>query len=154
MASPQHDAFIAASQQLMADLYAMYFRAHGAHWNVEGPFFGPLHDFFAKIYEDVHDSIDVVAEGIRFHKEYAPATFSVFHQLTNIADVQVKGGNPIEHLRAVYEANEMVLTSLQAAFNASEAISDVGLANFFQDRIMSHDKWAWQLRSHLKGSMT
>lgn len=152
MATPQQETFVDASRQLMADLYVLYFRAHGAHWNVEGPFFGPLHDFFGKIYEDVHDSIDTVAEGLRFHKFYAPATLSAMLKLTNIGDVQVADGNPIQHLRAVAEANELVLTSLHSAFNAAESLSDIGLANFFQDRIMQHDKWAWQLRSHLKGA--
>ena len=150
MATLQEETFVTASRQLIADLYSLYFRAHGAHWNVEGPFFGPLHDFFAKIYDDVHDSIDPVAEGLRFHKFYAPATVGFVLSTTNIADVQVKGGNPTEHLQAVLDANTDVLTSLHAAFNASESLGDVGLANFFQDRIMQHDKWAWQLRSHLK----
>lgn len=152
MATPQQENFETASRQLMADLYAMYFRAHGAHWNVEGPFFGPLHDFFGKIYEDVHESIDTVAEGLRFHKFYAPARLSVMHKLTNIADTQVPDGNPIHHLIAVFEANDMVLTSLRIAFSAAEALDDVGLVNFYQDRIMQHDKWAWQLRAHLKGA--
>lgn len=153
MATPQQETFVNASHQLMADLYALYFRAHGAHWNVEGPFFGPLHDFFGKIYEDVFDSIDMVAEGLRFHKFYAPATLGTMHKLTNIADTQVKDGNPIQHLAAVLEANELVLTSLHAAFNAAEELSDVGLSNFFQDRILKHDKWSWQLRAHLKGAV-
>lgn len=152
MATPQEETFVNASRQLMADLYAMYFRAHGAHWNVEGPFFGPLHDFFGKIYNDVFDSIDDVAEGLRFHKFYAPATLGAMLKLTNVADIQVKDGNPVQHLKAVLEANEMVLTSLHVTFNAAEGLSDIGLSNFFQDRIKQHDKWAWQLRSHLKNS--
>lgn len=150
MASPQQEAFVTASQQLMADLYALYFRAHSAHWNVEGPFFGPLHDFFGKIYDDVFTSIDTVAEGLRFHKFYVPATLRTMSKTTNVADILIDDGNPMRHLQAVLDANTLVLTSLHAAFNATEAISDVGLANFFQDRIMQHDKWAWQLRSHLK----
>ena len=150
MASPEQAALASGLKELVANLFAMYIRAHGAHWNVESAFFGPLHDFFAKIYDDVHDSIDPVAEGLRFHKFYAPATLGFALSTTNIADMQVKGGNPTEHLQAVLDANTGVLTSLHAAFNAAEALGDVGLANFFQDRIMQHDKWAWQLRSHLK----
>lgn len=149
MASPQEEQFVAVSRSLMADLYAMYFRAHGAHWNVEGPFFGPLHDFFGAIYNDVHDSIDQVAEGIRFHKFYAPATMDIMSRLSSIPDVQVKGGNPNEHLQSVLDANDMVLTRLVEAFKLAEEV-DYGLANYLQDRIMKHDKWGWQLRSHLK----
>lgn len=149
MAAPQVEQLVASLRSLMADLYALYFRAHGAHWNVEGPFFGPLHGFFGSIYEDVHDSIDQVAEGIRFHKFYAPATLDAMSQLTSIPNTQVKGGNPNDHLQNVLDGNEMVLAALKTAFTAAEPV-DVGLANFLQDRIMAHDKWAWQLRSHLK----
>jgi DNA-binding ferritin-like protein len=65
-------ALVGALRELLGNVYGMYFRAHSAHWNVEGPFFGPLHDFFGELYEAVFDSADLVAEIMRFHRYYAP----------------------------------------------------------------------------------
>ena len=50
---------------VMANTYAMYFKAHGFHWNVEGKDFSQFHDFFSGIYQELFAAVDTIAEEIR-----------------------------------------------------------------------------------------
>ena len=150
MVTEQEKTLILTLRDLMADLYALYFQAHAAHWNVEGPFFGPLHDFFGHLYEDVFASIDLVAEGIRFHHAYAPISLGKLLENKSVEDLAVKNGNAQDLLRSLATANELVGISVRRAFRAANDAKDDGLANKLQDQMFVHDKYAWQLRSHLK----
>ena len=60
---------------LLANIYQMYFKAHGFHWNVEGSNFAEMHGFFEKIYEDVDDTIDTIGEWLRKFDVVVPPDF-------------------------------------------------------------------------------
>lgn len=142
--------FVGALRELLGNVYGMYFRAHSAHWNVEGPLFGPLHEFFAKIYEDTFESADVIAEAMRFHRYYTPDSIQAIAELSKVNAIPLKTGNPKALLEDLSQANVVVLQSLHKAREAAASIGDTGMENKLQDRIYAHDKWAWQLRSTLK----
>ena len=150
MPSPSESVLSAALKELMANLYVMYLRAHGAHWNVEGMLFAPLHKYFGQLYEDVFESIDPIAEALRQHDVYAPYTLSHVAKLATIADAQLVNGQPTPLLQDLVGVNSQVQTSLAKAFRAAESAGDLGLANILQDRMAAHLKHAWQLRAHLK----
>lgn len=150
MATPEETALAAGLRELLGSMYAMYFRAHGAHWNVEGPFFGPLHGFFGDIYEDVFGSIDQTAEYLRFHHFYAPYTISGIQRINPIADTPLTTGDPIPLLTDLLSVNSLVLQALFKLKPLADGVQDLGLSNFIDERINAHNKWAWQIRSHLK----
>ena len=55
-----------ALKTLLATEYAFSIKAQLFHWNVEGPDFAQLHEFFGNLYEEVYNgSIDRTAEYIR-----------------------------------------------------------------------------------------
>jgi starvation-inducible DNA-binding protein len=66
----------------LASTFAYYLKAHMFHWNVEGPDFGELHEFFSNIYEDAFHAVDPIAEYIRTTEEYAPGSLSRFQELS------------------------------------------------------------------------
>lgn len=145
------EAALATSlRELLGNVFVMYLRAHGAHWNVEGALFHSLHDFFSDIYEDVFGSVDPIAEALRFHKFYAPNTISMMQRFSNIPDVIIESGNPVLMIQDLMAVNSKVLESLFKVMPLADAAGDPGLSNFIQDRINMHNKWAWQLRSHVK----
>ena len=62
---------------VLASHYAFVIKAQFFHWNVEGPDFAQLHEFFGNIYEEVYgNTIDRCAEFIRVLDDYAPDEFS------------------------------------------------------------------------------
>ena len=132
----QEGALATTLTDLIANLYQLYLVAHSAHWNVTGPQFVSLHQFFGTLYEDTFGSIDGFAEGLRQHGYLAPSDITAKTTATTEADAWLK---------AAEDANAEVLTLLQATYDAAEAAQDCGLSNYTQDRLLAHRKWQWQL---------
>lgn len=131
---------------LLANTFVMYMKAHGYHWNVIGPDFPQLHVFFGDLYEELHSSLDEIAEQLRTVRSFAPGTLRRMVELSTIQedDMISKPENMAQRLVA---ANEEVMSNLRDAYNKAEAASELGLSNFLQDRLTIHAKHGWMLRS-------
>lgn len=134
---------------LLASNFAYYLKAHGFHWNVEGPDFGELHAFFQAIYEDAYSALDPTAEYIRYLGEYSPASLERFSELT-----QISGQTKIPRARLMLEElhanNDQMIDILNACFSSANEENEQGIANFIAERLSAHGKYRWQLLSYLK----
>ena len=135
---------------VLATSYAFQLKAHNYHWNVEGVNFPQYHDFFGKLYEEVHDAVDSIAEHIRALDGYAPGSFDRFKQLSSIADETSIPSAQMMCSRLL-EDNNKVIQDLTFAYTEAESKKQFGLANFLQDRIDIHQKHGWMVRSIVKG---
>lgn len=142
----KHMPCVEALKQGMSDSYAMQYRAHAYHWNVEGPDFQEMHAFFAMIQDDVYESIDKWAENIRTMNAMAPQSLAEVGMPSTIEDVMV-GSDPMEMCIALYEANEVCIASVNEAFRVASEMNEQGIANFLADRDAAHKKWRWQLNA-------
>lgn len=135
---------------LLATEYSFVIKAQYFHWNVEGPDFAQLHEFFGDIYDEVYDnSIDRTAEYIRTLNDYTPGSFERFHELTQISD-QTKVPRARLMLEEMLQDNQTMIGLLNECFAAAEQENQQGIANFIAERIDAHGKWGWQIRSFLK----
>ena len=134
---------------LLATNFAYYLKAQGFHWNVEGPYFGELHDFFQAIYEDAYSALDPTAEYIRYLGEYSPASLERFSELTEIAG-QTKIPRARLMLEELYVNNDQMLDLLNRCFAEANNDNQQGIANFIAERLSAHGKYRWQLTSYLK----
>ena len=135
---------------LLATEYAFSLKAQLFHWNVEGPDFAQLHEFFGNLYEEVYNnSIDKTAEYIRALGDYAPGSYERFSELTLI-----KGQTKIPRARLMIEEllqdNDLMVNLLNEDFAVAEQENQQGIANFIAERIDAHQKHGWMLRSFLK----
>ncbi len=135
---------------LLATEYAFVIKAQFFHWNVEGPDFAQLHDFFGDLYNEVYDnSIDRTAEYIRTLDDYAPGSFERFTELSRIS-----GQTKVPRARLMIEElltdNGQMIALLNECFADAEAENQQGVANFIAERIDAHGKHGWMLRSFLK----
>ena len=134
---------------LLATNFAYYLKAQGFHWNVEGPDFGELHDFFQAIYEDAYSALDPTAEYIRYLGEYSPASLERFSELT-----EIEGQTKIPRARLMLEElhvnNDQMLDLLNRCFAEANNDNQQGIANFIAERLSAHGKYRWQLTSYLK----
>jgi starvation-inducible DNA-binding protein len=135
---------------LLATEYAFSLKAQLFHWNVEGPDFAQLHEFFGNLYEEVYNgSIDKTAEYIRALGDYAPGSYERFSELTII-----KGQVKIPRARLMIEEllanNGQLLELLNKCFATAESENQQGIANFIAERIDAQQKHGWMLRSFLK----
>ena len=136
-------------KKVLADTFAMYLKSHNYHWNVEGPMFPQLHEFFGNLYEELHGAVDPIAEEIRALDAYAPGSFTRFLELTDIED-EMNIPMAIEMVSRLREDNQKVLTTLNMSFALANEFNLQGLADFIAGRIDVHNKHAWTLRSILK----
>ena len=135
---------------LLATEYAFSIKAQLFHWNVEGPDFAQLHDFFGNLYQEVYgNSIDKTAEYIRTLDEYAPGSFERFSELS-----QIQGQTKIPRARLMIEElladNSILINLLNDCFAVAEQENNQGIANFIAERLDAQAKHGWMLKSFLK----
>jgi starvation-inducible DNA-binding protein len=135
---------------LLATDYAFSIKAQLFHWNVEGPDFAQLHDFFGNLYQEVYgNSIDKTAEYIRTLDEYAPGSFERFSELS-----QIQGQTKIPRARLMIEElladNSILINLLNDCFAVAEQENNQGIANFIAERLDAQAKHGWMLSAFLK----
>jgi starvation-inducible DNA-binding protein len=133
----------------LADTFFMYMKAHSYHWNVEGINFPQLHGFFGDLYEELHGSIDPMAEHIRALNEYAPRNIEEMYEDKTV-DCKNSAKSAKEMVSDLLQTNEQVVISLNNLFTELEKKNDQGFMNFVADRLDTHKKHGWMLRSILK----
>ena len=140
--------------ELLADVISFYFRAHGAHWNVKGADFSEYHKLLLKIYEDVYESIDPIAENLRKLGSIAPFTLGSFLALRTIEDASAIMQDPIALASDLLSTNDIILDELSDAFDCATMYGQQGIANFLAGRIDQHQFWKWQLTASLGQEVT
>jgi starvation-inducible DNA-binding protein len=138
-----------ALKTLLATEYAFVIKAQQFHWNVEGPDFVQLHEFFGNIYEDVYGAIDPTAEFIRTLDEYTPGSFERYTELSIIS-----GQTKIPRARLMIEEllanNGQLIDLLNQCFAEAEQENQQGVADFVAGRLTAHNTHSWMMKSLLK----
>jgi starvation-inducible DNA-binding protein len=140
--------------QLLADSYMLYLKTHNYHWNVTGELFHPLHEQFEEQYTELAEAIDEIAERIRALGFRAPGTFKEFQELTSIEeDEAADRPNAMEMVKRLAQANEQVLRTCRKALKPCDVDggdNDEATIDLITQRLHTHSKAAWMLRSHLE----
>lgn len=129
-----------------ASVFALYLKSANFHWNVEGADFYQYHKLFQKVYDDVYESIDPLAEHLRAIGTYVPATLGRITELSEVSDV-ARVPSALEMVKELHDDNAKVIESLTASFAEAEKHNMQGLMNFLAARLEQHNKWAWFLRA-------
>jgi starvation-inducible DNA-binding protein len=144
------DELVTAMKIVLANTFAMYFKAHGHHWNVEGKDFSQMHDFFAGIYEELFAAADTIAEKIRALDDYAPYNMTELASTTTVKESSIFGLDVAGMIGDLLDANGAVIEALNSAHKLAEAEGDRGLVNMLEERLDVHAKHAWMLRATSK----
>lgn len=134
---------------VQASTFAFYLKTHNFHWNVEGPDFPQYHKFFEELYTELWLAVDPIAEHIRALGAFAPGSLARFAELSVIED-ELKVPAGIAMIAKLHDDNEQVIGTLFKAYEYANAMQEIGLSNFIQDRVDVHKKHAWMLRSILR----
>ncbi|MEM1243600.1 MAG: Dps family protein [Pseudomonadota bacterium] len=134
--------------KLLADTYTLYLKTHNFHWNVTGPMFQTLHTMFEDQYMELRDAVDVIAERIRALGFQAPGSYAQYSKLTSITEeVQVPKAEAM--IRQLVEGNECVVRTAREMFPHVSEANDEASADLLTERMETHEKAAWMLRSML-----
>ncbi|MCA3185375.1 MULTISPECIES: Dps family protein [unclassified Cupriavidus] len=134
--------------KLLADTYTLYLKTHNFHWNVTGPMFNTLHTMFETQYTELALAVDAIAERIRALGYPAPGTYKEYAKLSSIAE---EDGVPeaTEMIRKLVEGQEAVVRTARSLFAVIDAAGDEPSADLLTQRMQTHEKTAWMLRSLL-----
>ena len=129
---------------VLASTFAAKLKAQSYHWNVIGPDFPQLHDFFATIYEDYEGAVDPLAEHIRQLDSFAPGTLGRMKELSVIMEDE-KIPTAEKMLSNLQVCNENLMNEVIKTYNMAEEQKDFALSNYLQDRITAHKKLNWMI---------
>lgn len=141
-----NESVVAALRVLLANTVAFAYKAKGYHWNVTGPSFAQFHEFYGDLYEDLDEAVDPIAENIRKAGALAPAGIEELEDLSQVTKAVVTS-DPMAMAQDAFATNALLLASLMQAFEAASGANEQGLMNFLADRIDTHRKHAWMLKS-------
>lgn len=142
------DELIEELKTALATSFAFYLKAQYFHWNVTGKDFVQLHDFFGKLYEEVLDSIDTMAEHIRALDAFSPGGLKRMIDLSLISDTDIIPTDEMM-VNILSQNNQTLIKQLNKVFELADSENEQALADFISQRLASHKKHAWMLRSIL-----
>ena len=131
---------------VLASTYAAALKAQAYHWNVIGPDFPHLHDFFATVYEDYQGAVDPLAEHIRQLDAFAPQTLTRMKELSIIMEDE-KVPTAEKMVSNLLTCNENLSNLVVEAYEMAESQKMYGLSNYLQDRITAQMKLAWMIKA-------
>ncbi|MEY3182505.1 MAG: hypothetical protein RLZ35_490 [Pseudomonadota bacterium] len=133
---------------LLADQYALYLKTQNYHWNVIGPQFLMLHELFESQYKDLAEAIDTTAELIRGLGVKAPASLEWYNKVARIKSGHEEA-TAQEMLKTLLSDQETIQKNLKAVLEIAASNGDDVVVDFITERLTTHRKVAWMLRSCL-----
>jgi starvation-inducible DNA-binding protein len=144
----QRQEIAAGLSRLLADSYTLYLKTHNYHWNVTGPMFNTLHLMFEEQYTELAAAVDEIAERIRALGVKAPGSYSAFSDLTTISE-GAGDESAEEMIRQLVLGQEATARTAREVFPLAEGANDEPTADLLTQRMQTHEKNAWMLRSML-----
>jgi starvation-inducible DNA-binding protein len=136
--------------KLLADTYTLYLTTHNFHWNVTGPMFNTLHIMFMTQYTELWNAADPIAERIRSLGHFAPGSYQQFSKLGSLPDVPETPPKAVEMIKILVKGHETVARTAREAFTLADQANDQPTADLLTQRLDTHEKTAWMLRSLLE----
>ena len=137
--------------RFLADAYTLYLKTHNFHWNVTGPMFNTLHTMFEAQYNEQWTALDEIAERIRALGFNAPGSYAEFARLSSIAEEPLADtADWREMVRQLTVGNEAVCRTARKVLQGADAAGDDPSVDLLTQRLQTHEKYAWMLRSLLQ----
>ena len=133
---------------LLADSYLLYIKTHNFHWNVKGPMFQTLHLLFEKEYTELATAVDTIAERIRALGCPAPGSYKQFKALSGLKE-ETKVPAAEKMIAQLVEGQEVIIKTARRAMKVAQAAEDDPTVDLLTQRMQTHEKNAWMLRSLL-----
>ena len=149
IAAKDRKAIADGLSHLLADSYTLYLKTHNFHWNVTGPMFNTLHLMFEQQYTELATAVDTIAERIRALGHPAPGSYKDFARLSTIKEASgVPDADTM--IQQLVEGQEAVVRTARKVFPVAEKANDEPTCDLLTQRMQTHEKTAWMLRSLLQ----
>ena len=132
--------------ELLSNLIALKYQAKNAHWNCRGILFYQFHLLFDRVYDDLEEPIDRLAEKMRGMDLAANGDINFIADNNSLPKVKAESQSGLEFCRDLLES----VNKVRAMNNTlmSETI-DQSLLNILADTQELLDTFKYLLSSHL-----
>ena len=136
--------------KLLSDEFVLYTKTLKFYWNVQGQNFTELHKLFKKQYKKVFKMIDAIAERARALGAPALGSLKEFSTYSRLKEITTDKLSAQEMLKQLLADHETIIRTLRDAIDSTTQANDQGTANFLQELLVKHEKFAWMLRASLQ----
>jgi starvation-inducible DNA-binding protein len=134
----------------LADSIDLMLQTKQAHWNVKGPNFIALHEFFDAVADKVTDYVDLIAERITQLGGIAEGTVAVVAQRSTLSDYPLTIADGKDHVEALSTALAAFGKLVRRASAEAEEWQDRDTADLLTEVSRGIDKQLWFLEAHLQ----
>ena len=132
----------------LADECVIAMKTRNYHWNVRGPHFHHLHEFFGGQYETLDGQIDEIAEFIRYLGSPSPGSMSQMLAKTRLLEESDADVNSELMVKTLLYDHEAFIRSLRDDIeHAANRYEAADVADFLTGLLEIHEKMAWMLRA-------
>lgn len=147
--SETHLQYVAEQlNKLLADEVLLYMKTRNFHWNIEGPNYQEMHDFYERQYQQLDQIIDQIAERIRSIGHYAEARLADYLKLTNLIESPYTNLQN-DQLKSLLASHETIIHLLRRLVPLFEQHQDMGSSDFVTRLLGTHETMAWKIRAYL-----
>jgi len=138
--------------RFLSDSFTLYLKTHNFHWNITGPMFNSLHLMFEGQYTEQWNALDETAERIRALGFNAPGSYAEFIRLSSIPEEPglTESLDWREMVRQLTVGNEAVARTARKVLKLADDAGDDPTVDLMTQRLQTHEKYAWMLRSLLE----
>jgi starvation-inducible DNA-binding protein len=141
-------AMIELLNQELSDVLDLGLQAKHAHWNVKGPHFIGLHEFFDKVAEEFEEFSDGIAERAVELGGVAQGTIQVVAKNTRLKEYALTLVSGTEHVSALSDALASFGATTRAAIGIAGEAGDADTADLFTEVSRGIDKLLWMVEAH------
>lgn len=131
------------------DNFMAYFRSHVAHVNIVGRNFASDHKLLGKVYEDLQEQIDKLAELIRTLDGKMPNDIMDVVTQSEITSMPI-GGTSEDLISDIRDDLEILKGCYEELIRVAEDEGHDEIANYAQDRVLAIAKHLWMLKATLE----
>ena len=132
----------------LADCTDLQTQTKQAHWNVKGPSFIALHELFDKVYEDVADYVDTIAERAVQLGGVAEGTARMVAKRSSLSEYPANTVDGRGHVEALSSALAAFGKAARKAITEANDLGDLDTADLFTEVSRGIDKWLWFVEAH------
>ena len=130
--------------EVLTSTYELLITTQLVHWNVKGDSFFSIHKLTDEHYNELFDSLDIVAERMRALGSEVPVdgvnkTFEVHAKLA--------GGDVHHMVEQLAKLNEKAAAHARDVASESEKADDIVTTDMLVDLMKFHEKAVWMLRA-------
>jgi starvation-inducible DNA-binding protein len=136
--------------QTLAEVFDLYSQTKQAHWNVKGPYFIQLHEFYDRIAEMIFPYVDEVAERVTALGGFATGTARMAANSSTLKEFpDIHGG--METVKALAERYASLTNTCRENVDKTEKWGDMATSDLYVEIVRVLDKALWFLEAHIQG---